>query len=461
MMRKLLLASVLALVPAATAYAQNVGGGVFPPNEVDQVKVDIAIEKGIKNLKSKNASHLAFTEHAGRKVSRRELVLFTYVHSDVPETDGDFKTLFDDMVKDKLEATYCVSLQAMVLEEVERVKYQKRIAMCAKFLADNQNAKGDWSYGSPSIYVEDITYDVPKRKDVASGGGTPQSGGVKQFELPQPGMKTKPKVTNKIKIKKDRDGEGHDNSNTQYAALGCRACVDAGCVFEEKVVEIAIKWLRDSQKKDKEPAEDFIEGGVNGPDGGMAGNKPGAPGVASGGGGGGATVAGPSRVSKKASPQGWCYSDHPEHKAYGSMTAGSTGSLAIWDYIKDADDGKKRSWKNDTDVHEGLVWLGKNFSVTYNPGPYEHAQMAENSANQYLYYMYALERAGMLYGTEIMGKHKWYPEGAKVLIETQKADGSWGAGTDDTCFAILFLKRATRSLGVATHSASQMRAGQK
>ena len=458
MKRKLLLASILALVPVATAYAQQVGGGVFPPNEVDQVKVDLAIEKGIKYLKGNNASHLASKDHVGRKMSNRELVLFTYVHSDVPETDPDFKTLFDDMIKDKLEATYCVSLQAMVLEEVERVKWQKRLAQCGKFLADNQGPQGFWSYGSPSIYVEDITYDVPKRKDVASGGGKPESGGVKQFELPQPGMRTKPKVTNKIKVKKDRDGEGHDNSNTQYAALGARACTDAGIVFEDKVIDLAMKWLRDCQKKDKEPAEDLIEGGVNGPDAGMPGAKPG---VQSGGGGGGATVAGPSRVAKKASPQGWCYSDHADHKAYGSMTAGAIGSLAIWDYIKDNDEGKKRSWKNDTDVHEGLVWIGKNFSVTYNPGPYEHAKMEENSQHQYLYYMYALERAGMLYGTEILGKHKWYPEGAKVLIETQKPDGSWGAGTDDTCFAILFLKRATRSLGVATYSAGQMRSGQK
>jgi hypothetical protein len=271
-------------------------------------------------------------------------------------------------------------------------------------------------------------------------------------------MKTKPKVTNKIKIKKDRDGEGHDNSNTQYAALGCRACFDAGIIFEDKVIDAAMKWLRECQKKEQGPAEDLIEGGVNGPDGGMPGGRPG---VSSGPGAGGGTVAGPSRVSRKAVPNGWCYENHPEHKAYGSMTAGAIGSLAIWDYIKDSDEGKKRSWKNDTDVHEGLVWLGKNFSVTYNPGPYEHAKMEENSKHQYLYYMYALERAGMLYGTEMMGTHKWYPEGAKVLIETQAASGAWGAGTVDTCFAILFLKRATRSLGVATHSASQMRAGQK
>ena len=148
----------------------------------------------------------------------------------------------------------------------------------------------------------------------------------------------------------------------------------------------------------------------------------------------------PQHGHEEGLPQGWCYSDHAEHKAYGSMTAGAIGSLAIWDYIKDNDEGKKRSWKNDKDIHEGLIWLSKNFSVTYNPGPYEHAKMEKDSKAQYLYYMYALERAGMLYGTEVMGP-LWYPEGAKVLIETQTAAGSWGDGTIDTCFAILFLKR--------------------
>jgi len=448
MKQVVILATLMA--SAGSAWAQNVGGGVFPPNEVDQIKVDMAIEKGIKYLKSVNASHMTGGKEGARKMTNRELVLFTYVHSEVPETDPDFKALFDDMIKDKLEATYCVALQAMVLEEVERVKYQKRILMCAKFLVDNQGPQGYWSYGSPSIYVEDVAYEIPKRNDVKTGGGK-SDGGPREFNLPTAnGPKVKPVVKNKIKVKKDRDGEGHDNSNTQYAALGMRACYDSGILPEEKVIDSAMKWLRDCQKKTQGPEEDLIEGGVNGPD------KPGAkPGVASGGGGG--TVAGPSMVQKKAMPQGWCYSDHADHEAYGSMTAGAIGSLAIWDYIKDGDEGKKRTWKNDKDVHEGLQWIAKNFSVTYNPGPYEHAKMEKDSKHQYLYYMYALERAGMIYGTEMMGAHKWYPEGAKVLIETQGANGAWGS-TVDTCFAILFLKRATRALGVETLSAAQMRA---
>ena len=62
-----------------------------------------------------------------------------------------------------------------------------------------------------------------------------------------------------------------------------------------------------------------------------------------------------------------------------------------------------------------------------------------------------LIRAGIFYGTERFGAHEWYPEGATYLLGEQKPDGSWKAGKSDheiwdTCFAILFLRRATRPL---------------
>ncbi len=67
--------------------------------------------------------------------------------------------------------------------------------------------------------------------------------------------------------------------------------------------------------------------------------------------------------------------------------------------------------------------------------------------------MYAVERAGMLYGTDTFGSD-WYITGAKAILATQNKNGSWGKREADnkaqdvwkTCFAILFLKKATRMI---------------
>src|SRR5262245_16232272 len=67
-----------------------------------------------------------------------------------------------------------------------------------------------------------------------------------------------------------------------------------------------------------------------------------------------------------------------------------------------------------------------------------------------------LKAAGMLYKTEYFGRRAWYNEGAAHILKTQNQDGSWGTTSAynqsvwDTCFAILFLKRSTRNLDVAS-----------
>ncbi len=119
------------------------------------------------------------------------------------------------------------------------------------------------------------------------------------------------------------------------------------------------------------------------------------------------------------------------------MTAGGTGCLVIYDYMLG------REWENDSFVKAGMKWLTDHFSVNKN-----------------YYYMYGLERVGILFGTATLGTHDWYQEGARLLLKEQKANGSWGdhqdkpdskekeseRNTQDTCFAIIFLKKATRPL---------------
>jgi hypothetical protein len=106
-------------------------------------------------------------------------------------------------------------------------------------------------------------------------------------------------------------------------------------------------------------------------------------------------------------------------------------------------------------VLSGIAWLAHNFSPTGNPFV---DKVVGNSYSlipdgaMFYYYLYAVERTGLLFGTEKFGAREWYPEGANVLLKIQQPDGSWPAADThrnavwDTCFSILFLRRATRPL---------------
>jgi len=375
---------------------------------VDDAKVDAAIKKGIGYLRKAPSPSVGFAKIDDSD----ELILLTFVHAGIPASDEKFAALLDKVSKRDLERTYEAALQAMIFEEIDRVKWQPRIAQCAQYLMDNQAANGQWSYGEPTIFAQ----EAPPAKDVASAGGRPP--GAVDFGA----TKSKPKVVKKVSVRKQKPGpEKGDNSNSQYAALGLRACHDAGIVLPKEVLELARRWWHESRH----------------PESGKDANA-----VASGDGGG--------------SIRGWCYNRTDvcakEHRPYGAMTAGAVGALAIYDYILGID------FKKDPAARGGLNWLAANWSVTTNPGPTE---LEGGDKSELFYYLYAVERTGMLYDTALIGNKDWYLEGAKVLLNSQKPDGSWDDShfkkpTWDTCFSILFLKRATRRL-TASQSAGSVK----
>jgi len=356
---------------------------------VNEVAVTRAIEKGIQFLRTAKSPDVK-----GAYTNSDELLLWTFIHAGVPETDPKFQELFRSVTTQPLKRTYKVTLLAMCLEEIDRVKYQDKIAQCAQFLVDTQCVNGQWSYGQPIESLKDVPIGEPVRKDAATPGGKTPAGG-------------KPRPSKKVTIKKTQEGpEAGDNSNSQYAALGLRACHDAGIVIPDSVIALAVKSWRESQFSEADRKD-----------------KDGKPRVASGGG---------------KLPQGWNYKTAAadERAPYHSMTAGAVGALVIYAHIQ------KKDWKKDAHVQAGMSWLTERFEIQAWNG----------------YYMYALERAGILYGTETFGTRHWYREGANALLGTQKADGSWGEDSEgvngstwygstwDTCYSILFLRRATRPL---------------
>jgi len=382
---------------------------------VDQMRVDAAIKRGVEFLKTADASVGEVAGHAFKHGD--ELILLTFVHAGVPEIDPVFKERLKKMLEAPLERTYKVSMQAMFLEELDRVKYQWRIAQCAQFLVDNQTSSGKWWYGDPTPFVENVPTAAPrnKNKDVATEGGgnreevatgphtgkKPVSKSKVRETVYDPSLpairQPKPKVERKVPVAKRRNGQGPgDNSNSQYAALGLRACVEAGIVIPGDVIERARRSWVNSQHDEKHER----------------------------------------KTDPSGTGRGWAY-DQIEEVSYGSMTAGAIGSMVIYDSILGV------NWKKDFVVSSGLKWLAEHFTVTSNANGEKSDQ---DRVRWHLYFLYAMSRAGILYGTESMGSHDWYKEGANYLLDRQGGNGSWPAGTWDTCFAVLFLQRATRPL---------------
>lgn len=373
---------------------QNVKAEGHP--KVDQRKVDSAVARGVAFLRGCNL--------AGLKggTDELELVLYTLLHGGVSDRDPEIQEMLKTMLALEPQKTYNTALRAMVLEKVDRVRYQEEIWKCAQYLLDNQAATGQWGYGTPTTYGP-----MPKRVPT----GTATGGRPKAVDFSD---KT---VRHRVAVAKKRDGAASDNSNSQYAALGLRACHDAGIDLPKDAIALARKWLLDCQAKEEAGA--------------------GKDSVATGG------IAAP--------PRGWSYT--PDKLVYGSMTAGAIGSVCIYDYILDGE--KSLSWKRDASVLSGIAWLAHHFSPTGNPNVDKavgNSYSLVPDGAMYYYYLYAVERTGLLFGTEKFGAREWYPEGAAVLLKAQQADGSWPP-TDthrkavwDTCFSILFLRRATRPL---------------
>jgi hypothetical protein len=195
-------------------------------------------------------------------------------------------------------------------------------------------------------------------------------------------------------------GKFGDNSNTQYAILGLRACRVAG-----------VEVLRSTWER----SERFFRGTIN-PSGGW-----------------GYRATGRDAMIRQV-----------------SMTAAGLGSLAICVEALHPKDAAERL-QTDKVARSALAYLGvRLYTETYD--------------RQELYAWFGVERACVLTGTKLFKDRErefdWYAEGARRLLEWQSPQGYWGrpdAKNDvrgsgygtvvDSCYAILFLTKATATIG--------------
>ena len=74
-------------------------------------------------------------------------------------------------------------------------------------------------------------------------------------------------------------------------------------------------------------------------------------------------------------------------------------------------------------IYDGLAWLDRNWSPWENAG-------GKHVWN--VYYVYCVERAMDLVGSQRLGKRFWYAEMAEQVVGRQRDDGSWTGGATTT-----------------------------
>src|SRR5262249_55979658 len=220
-----------AMLAGSTAWAQD-------PNAVTQREIDQAIRKGAESRKAPPSTgswlHANFDEP----------ILLTMIHAGVPESTPKFEEYLRHVLQAPLEKTYKVACLAMSLEELDASGYQMKIAQCAAFLLDNQAANGQWSYGKP---VDVKNYPFSEREKKVETGARPAEarnfgGTAREHKKP----------SKSIVVPQTRhEGESGDNSNSQYASLGLRACFDANIKLPVEALQLARKWWVESQWPDE------------------------------------------------------------------------------------------------------------------------------------------------------------------------------------------------------------------
>ncbi|NJN14772.1 MAG: hypothetical protein HC813_03975 [Planctomycetes bacterium] len=199
---------------------------------------------------------------------------------------------------------------------------------------------------------------------------------------------------------------GYDLSCTQYALLGLTSAMRCG-VDDRKVWLPALRYLLGAQEREGPKVEvsryfrmgDFMR-----------------------------------RRSEKAEARGFGYQLDTSPTA--SMTSAGLCSLILCEQALYASATYRRSYREKTRraMRDALAWLEEYYDVTEN---------AFGSARWLTYYLYNLERAGVMLDQRYIGTRDWYQEGAETLLPMQGHDGSFfGAGVD-TSLALLFLKRAS------------------
>jgi hypothetical protein len=325
----------------------------------------------------------------------------------------------------KLDSTYDLSLAILFLDRLGDSKDEKLLETLALRLIAGQSLSGGWSYRcpilAPQLSQRLLTALAPKSKTFSSPPATllnlpvfnPSSG----FVLAEPQDKT-------------HEVRGTtDNSNSQFAALALWAARRHGMPMNRSLTLIARRFMT-SQNPDGSWGYRYSYGGGDPERPAMT--CVGLLGLAIGHG---------LAADKEAAENPALVLDRARAAALVAFHPPSSFVFLALDRAEKKQAlGRAQQRANDVQVLNGFLALDKHVG--------EPVDRTADIPQKDLYFMWSLERVGVLYDLPTIGRKNWYRWGAEMLVANQKFQGNWDNGgypsanpIIDTCLALLFLKR--------------------
>jgi hypothetical protein len=156
----------------------------------------------------------------------------------------------------------------------------------------------------------------------------------------------------------------------------------------------------------------------------------------------------------------WPYRPNNERTGQGAMTCAGLLGIAIGAGVSrdaklrtgpDPKTGQPPALRDplrDVLVQAALNFVGDRLALASVAG----LSTVLNPEHDY-YFLWSVERVGMVYSLNMMGGRNWYQIGAALILRGQRPDGLWtGRYTPevDSCFALLFLRRSNFASDLTT-----------
>ncbi len=363
--------------------------------------VETAIEKGVAYLRTIQIAAGeefgdSFKPHGKERLGSTALAVLTLAACDVPLEDPAIQRALDWMVTQQPEKTYERAISLMAFDKAYTPPGERVVTRSKK-------GKPVRKLTAPHRRWCIETYEALMKSAQSPGTwGYPAKG---------------------------RTTFTYDTSNTQYAVLAMRSAANLGFEIKDSSWLAVIRYFKliRARHEGKGTVHLIRDGQATKDDGKYA--RSGIPEVPVD------EIAG----FKYGSLSGYL-------NPWGSMTCAGIASLAIARHALVTGGSNKWNPKLAEEVEQyirgGWAWLDRNWAVDRHP---------KNPSNRWLYYyLYSLERAAVLDRVKRVAGRDWYYEGAIELLVRRNKNGSWGGGggarVAPTCFALLFLKRATAPL---------------